>query len=105
MKVEKTKPIDVKKMTGIKESKDTIKESELCGNCQGNIYDLEYKHSNSCGFESTCKNIIACKNFCKEKGHVPSYYTNICGKYNGKDKDKMWENVDKESDNMLPKKC
>ena len=91
----KTKPIDTEKMTGIKENKDTIKESELCENCQGNFYAIEYKSSTSCGFENICKNIIACKNFCKEKGHIPSYYTNICDKYNGKDKDKMWDNVDK----------
>lgn len=100
MKAENTIPLDVDLMTGNKEAKDIIKESELCENCKGNFYDIEYNHTSygctfSCGSENICKNVIACKNFYKEKEHIPSYYTNIRGSYNGKDKDKLWENVNK----------
>ncbi len=101
MKAENTIPLDINLMTGNKESKEAIKESELCEKCKGDFYAIEYGHSISCGFKSICKNAIACKKFCKEKEHTPSYYTNIRGNYNGKDKDKMWDNVDKNKDNTV----
>lgn len=101
MKAENTIPLDVDLMTGNKQSKDAIKESELCENCQGNFYTARYGKLHSCGFEKICKNIAACKNFCKEKEYIPSYFTNVCGNYNGKDKDRMWGNVDEKETNTM----
>ena len=65
-----------------------IKEKELCKACFGTIC-------------TSCRYSEICKIFTKEKGRIPTYCTDIEGNYNGKDKDKLWENVNKKIERNL----
>ena len=77
-----------------------ITEKELCEICNKNSRIVTYESglswgTKSCIFEGLCNNAIACKNFRKEKEYIPTYCVDIEGNYNGKDKDRLWENVNK----------
>lgn len=80
MKAEKTKPIDIEKMTGNKEedNKKEITEKELCEHCYGSLC-------------TSCKYSKVCETFSKVKNYIPSHYVNVnTMEYIGNEPDKVW---------------